>query len=402
MVEGLAGVRGLYPVLARNIDNFGLAVEAVKSMDKPQNMVKVRDSEQELLARLNDILVDLQARDTEFAQTYHDRQQFINRASLAANIAGALASVVVILIFFTRLGRDINRLQDRAVAIVAGYAGEPLANTRHDEMGSLIDAVNRMQTDLRHLEQQKEMSRQQRFHQEKMAAVGSLAAAIGHEVSNPIAAISGIAQYILDETKGQQPEICKVCHDFAAQILKQTERIALIMRQMTTMTALHSPDAELLDLNALIRSTCSFIAFDKRFAGIELAQELDSDIPAVTVVADHITQILMNLLINAADAVDPGGGHGPPRILVTTRVHGDTIHLSVTDNGAGMSPEVLAKAFDESFTTKPAGKGRGIGLFLCKSLVEKSGGRIALTSTPGAGTAADLLLPLYAVSAGAN
>lgn len=398
MVGGLVGVRELYPVLARDIDNLGQAVEAVEAVDKPQNLVKVRDIEQELLASLNDILVDLQARESELTQTYHDRQQFINGASLAANIAGAVASVIVILIFFTRLARDINRLQDRAVAIVAGYAGEPLANTRRDEMGGLIDAVNRMQVDLRHWEQQKEMSRQQRFHQEKMAAVGSLAAAIGHEVSNPIAAISGIAQFMLDETKGEQVEISRVCHDFAGQILKQTERIATIMRQMTTMTASHSPDPELLDLNALIRSTCGFIAYDKRFAGIELVQDLAGDIPAVTLVGDYITQILMNLLINAADAIDPADARGARRILVTTRVEGEYIKLSVTDNGVGMSPEVLAKAFDESFTTKPAGKGRGIGLFLCKALVEKSGGRIELTSTPGAGTSAYLFLPLEAAN----
>jgi signal transduction histidine kinase len=92
--------------------------------------------------------------------------------------------------------------------------------------------------------------------------------------------------------------------------------------------------------------------------------------------------------------MDPASQPGQRRIQISTRVAGDNVHLSVTDNGLGMSPEVLAKAFDESFTTKPAGKGRGIGLFLCKALVKKDGGRIELTSTLGVGTSLSLFLSL--------
>jgi signal transduction histidine kinase len=297
-------------------------------------------------------------------------------------------------VFFTRLAKDIKRLQDRAEAVVAGYAGEPLVKNRTDEIGGLIDAVNRMQVDLRRWEQQQEITRQQRMHQEKMAAVGSLAAAIGHEVSNPIAAISGVAQAMIDETKDDPSKTCKVLHDFAVLIYKQAERISLIMRQMATLTTPHSPDPELLDLNELIRSTCGFVSYDKRFNGIEFDFDLDRDLPALTAVADHITQILMNLLINAADAMDQSTGAARQRIRISTRLVGAEVQLKIVDTGHGMSPEVLKKAFQESFSTKPAGKGRGIGLFLCKTLVESGGGRIELVSEQGVGTTANLFLPL--------
>jgi len=166
------------------------------------------------------------------------------------------------------------------------------------------------------------------------------------------------------------------------------------MRRMATLTAPRSPDAELLDLNALIQSTCGFISYDNRFRGVRFEQDLHGDLPAITVVADHITQVLMNLLINAADAMDQVVEPERRTIRITTRVVADGVEVSIHDNGRGMSPEVLEKAFDDSFTTKPVGKGSGIGLFVCKTLIDEAGGRISLTSKPTEGTTATLHLPL--------
>jgi signal transduction histidine kinase len=85
---------------------------------------------------------------------------------------------------------------------------------------------------------------------------------------------------------------------------------------------------------------------------------------------------------------------GLRRIVIATRAAGNEVTISITDNGRGMTPEVLAKAFDDSFTTKPPGKGSGLGLFICKSLIEQAGGRITLASVPGEGTTATLHIPV--------
>jgi len=228
--------------------------------------------------------------------------------------------------------------------------------------------------------------------------VGSVASAIGHEVRNPIAAISGVAQFIAEESAADDRPQSRQIEGFARQILSQTQRISHILRQLATLTTPRSPEPELLDLNALVRSTCGFIRYDKRFSNIEFDENLDPDLPAITAVSDHITQILMNLLINAVDAFDGMTVPGARTIRVTTQAVGNEIHLSVTDNGRGITPDVLAKAFEESFTTKPAGQGRGIGLFVCKSLIEKGGGRIELASDPGEGTTATVRMPLAAPS----
>ena len=394
LMERLARLRAFDPDLAPQIDQLHLAVEAVRLTPSSRNLAAVRNAEQTLIEQMNDVLTSLDHRSGVLETQYRDKQQLIGIIAVATSIAGALASAIVILVFFTRLARDIERLQGRAVAIVSGYSGPSLQNSRHDEIGGLIDSVNSMQVELRRWERQQEIGRQQRFHQEKMAAVGSMAAAIGHEVSNPIAAIAGVAQFLIDESRDEDHRVSKLAHDFSVQILRQTERISLIMRQLANVTRPHSPDPELLDLNALVQSTGSFIAFDKRFRGIEFEYQLDHGMPAITVVADHLTQVLMNLLINAADAMAAVPRDGQARIRVTTRVVGDDIGLSVTDTGHGMTPEVMARAFEESFTTKPVGQGRGIGLFLCKTLVEQSGGRIDLASTEGAGTTVSLYLPI--------
>jgi signal transduction histidine kinase len=390
-------LRSFDPNLAPYIDRLRLAADAVRDVPSGRNLTQVRNAEQEMIAHLNDLLTSLQHRSEVLTERYREGQQRIGMTAIGACVLGAAACAAVILIFFTQLARDIERLQSRAFAVVSGYAGPPLPNRRRDEVGGLIEAVNRMQEDLRRWERQQEISRQQRFHQEKMAAVGSMAAAIGHEVSNPIAAIAGVAQFLIDEARGEDHRVSRLAHDFSVQILKQTERISLIMRQLASLTRPHSPQPELLDLNQLVQTTGSFIRFDPRFRGIEFDYALDPELPALTGVADHVTQVLMNLLINAADALEQTPRDGRARIVVRTCRADGGVRLEVTDTGHGMSPEVMARAFEEAFSTKPAGKGRGIGLFLCKTLIEQSGGQIELASTVGTGTTVSLYLPLARV-----
>jgi signal transduction histidine kinase len=389
----LEQLRVAFPELDEDIARFRNATGAVFGHQSAEHLARMRDSAQVTLARLQDVMRTLQKDSGELAQRYHAKQQFLSIFAVSANVLGAVASVAVILVFFTRLTRDINRLQTRAAAIVGGYDGAPLRNSRSDEVGGLIDAVNRMQADLRDGERQQELTRQQRFHQEKMAAVGSIASAIGHEVRNPMAAISGVAQFIADESAADERPQSRQIEQFARQILVQTERISHILRQLATLTTPRSPEPELLNLNAMVRSTCGFIGYDKRFDGIEFEHDLDPVLPAVTAVSDHLMQILMNLLINAADAFDGVTARVDCVIRVATAVVGDEVHLTVTDNGRGMTPDVLAKAFEESFSTKPAGHGRGIGLFVCRGLIERLGGRIELASVPGEGTTATVRIP---------
>ena len=390
--DGLPELRKLYPEIIPNVGKFERDVSALNAAWAVGTLTALRDSEQELGSQLEQLEDGLGEHHLQLAKQYRDANQHVFVVWVVSSVVGIVLFGTLVSMFFTRLASDIKLLESRAVAIVGGYRGPPLEIARRDEVGGLMQAVNRMQSDLRRWERQQEVSRQQRFHQEKMAAVGSLAAAVAHEVNNPIAAIAGVAQHLILTAETSPGPGSAASRDEAKLILTHAERIASIMRQVAGLTARHSPQPELLDLNSLVQATCNFISYDKRFSGIKLVTELAEDLPAVNAVADHLTQVLMNLLINAADSMEGVEGR-KPRIDVSTTATDGGVFLLVADNGCGMEPAVLAQAFDEFFTTKPIEKGRGIGLFLCKSLIEQNGGRIALESTSGVGTTTRCFMP---------
>jgi signal transduction histidine kinase len=386
---GLQGLLEFHPSLKEDIDRLNRDVARLRAEPTRSSMIWLREYGQELSRRLDQIARLVRERRYLLWDRYRDAYDTMSVIAVITGLLGAVFFGAVMTLFLTRLAWDIRKLAARALDIVSGYRGPAVEVTRQDEVGDLMEAVNRMQSVLRHWEQQVEISREQRFHKEKMAAIGSLAAAVAHEINNPIAAIAGIAQS-LKET-GRKVNTSDAGADPYDMILEQSKRITTISRQIAELTAPHPPERELLDLNSLVRNTCSFIGYDKRFRRIELVLDLDTQIPAIDVVADHVTQVLMNLLINAADALEDLTGRKPTIRVATQAVEGELL-VTVTDNGRGMDSAVLARAFEESFTTKPPDKGRGLGLFLCKSLIEGGGNRIELESTPGAGTTARLRL----------
>lgn len=317
--------------------------------------------------------------------TYQGTHDKVTLETLSFVFLGIVVFGAVVTIFFTRLTWDIRRAAARAMAVVKGYRGRPLEVTRGDEIGGLMDAINRMQRELRERESRLEMSRQQQLHQEKMAAVGSLASAIAHEINNPIMAIAGVAQTIVEHCpKDREGDGCSVdCHP--NMILEHTRRIAQITRQIAEFSVPQSAEPQLVDLNGLIRNTCNFIRFDKRLRRIDIKLDLDSQLPAVHAVADHLTQVILNLLVNAADALETITDRRP-EVHVMTCSRDERLEIVVVDNGTGMDAETLSRACDEFFTTKSRGKGSGLGLFLCKTLVEQDRGELSIQSEPGVGT----------------
>lgn len=381
-----------YPVLADDVVSLRANGTALENTPSRTAIADLRSILHLLATDLDLVSANIRGRKQDLLANYRETYnrvtlELLLLVSIAVGLFGGVG-----LAFFRRLASDIQQIHERAIDIVRGYRGAPLPLTRGDEIGALMEAVNVMQTELRQHETQLEISRQQQFHKEKMAAVGNLAAAVAHEINNPLSAIVGIAESINEEQKMRhcrnegrvcQPEL----------ILDQARRVMSITRQISEFSVPQSMEPELVDLNSLIRSTCSFVSFDRRFRNIRMEQMLDPDLPAVFAVADHLVQVLMNLLINAADAIQdthPTVGH----IKVTTRSAPQTVTLVIEDDGTGIPPEILDKVFIEHFTTKPPGRGSGLGLALCRSLILEVGGNIALESQPARGTRVIVTLPV--------
>jgi signal transduction histidine kinase len=401
VLSRLTKVAQSYPLL---LDDVAALRANLKGMTgKPQSsavIAEVRSNLHKLVIGLDQVTAMMRNNKQTLLERY--RKSF-DRLSLIWSFTAAVGVVFLgglVMVFVTRLAWDIRRVHDRALAIVEGYRGKPLAVTRYDELGSLMEAVNKMQLALREHEMQMELIRQQRFHKEKMAAVGSLAAVVAHEINNPLSAIVGAARVMSELHPNQADDVGQYAQQ-AEVILAQAKRVMNITRQISefSMPQAAEPARELLDLNNLIRSTVKFISFDRRFSAIDMVLDLDPQLPAVFGVGDHITQVFMNLFINAADAAE-GRTDPKPRIIVSTVCQGKDIFAKVTDNGTGMSRATLERVFEEYFTTKPMGKGSGIGMAVSKSLIESGGGTIGVESELGIGTTVTVRLPTEAGSAG--
>lgn len=243
-----------------------------------------------------------------------------------------------------------------------------------------------------------ETTRQQYFHKEKMAAIGQLAAGILHEVGNPIAAIAGAASELksVNVCGGKPVGECPFEDSVGENINlidEQTIRLAKITREIADFASPKPRERELLDLNGLLQSTSRLLSYDRRFSEIEMDLQLDKNLPAIVGVADQLTQVFMNLLINAMDAIEAVDGE-KQTIQLTTEQDGDRVQISIKDKGAGMSKETLSHVLEPFYSTKPVGKGSGLGLSLCDTIVLAHGGVLNIESEEGKGTTVYVFLPI--------
>ncbi|MCU7855166.1 MAG: ATP-binding protein, partial [Candidatus Thiodiazotropha sp. (ex Lucinoma borealis)] len=258
-------------------------------------------------------------------------------------------------------------------------------------------AVVRDITERNRAEQELERTRKQYYHQEKMAAIGQLAAGILHEVGNPIAAIAGAAQDMRSAKEGEvknnkDDSLVKVVDRNLMLIEEHTERLAKITRDIAEFASPRIDKRVLTDINGLIRSTARLLGYDRRFRNIKLHQMLDSQLPAVQAVPDQITQVLMNLVINALDAAVSSKQSVPIVEIISNLVDGG-VEIEVRDNGTGMDEQILEHAFEPFFTTKEPGKGTGLGLSLCNSIISSHNGTLQINSQPNKGTSVHVFLP---------
>lgn len=314
-------------------------------------------------------------------------------AWLGITCIGALA-----LLFFSRLANDIRAVRARALAILTGDRSRSRSLERNDELSDLGEALDSLAEALGRRERDLDIQRRQVMHQEKLAAIGSMAAGVLREIGNPIAAIDGLARaWVESQRNGDSAPGAASWFD-PAQILHETARLTAITHEISELAATPTSQWQLASLNEVVAKSLALLRYEPRLEGVAVVPALESQLPAVMGIAERLVQMVMNLVVNAADAL----AALPPRtgrIEVTTRRVDGGMELWVCDNGSGMSEAVRARAFEPLFTTKAAGCGTGLGLPLCRSVVHEHGGRIDVDSAPGAGTRVRVWLPAGAAPA---
>lgn len=321
------------------------------------------------------------------AEAERQSVQSMLRLSRQMPIAALVILLVLILYITNFLARQIlgplGRMVNAAERVAKGdFTLLRPARRYRDEFTGLALAINHMMQELNR--RQEALAEAQ-----KLRAVGTLTAGIAHELNNPINNISLTAEVLLEDaetlTSGQRLDMC---HD----LLHQADRAQGIVRNLLDFSRQRDVHVEPLDLGALLRSATKLVGNQVRLAGARLDLEVPDDLPPVSGDRQQLAQVFVNLLLNALDAIGPGGLIR----LAARRAPGcaGDVQIEVGDNGKGIPPDVLPFVFDPFFTSGKA-KGTGLGLSVSHGIVAKHGGRIDVDSAPGRGTTFTIRLPVH-------
>jgi len=318
------------------------------------------------------------------------------RGSLGLLLALTLTDGGLILLFgalFVRgLVRPLEALSGAAARVAEGHLDvEPVrAGAGDGELGALAGAFNRMTASLREQRANLVAAQAQVVAQEKLATVGRLAAGVAHEIGNPLTAVLGYVELLLAEP--HDPSTI----DTLRRVRAETERIHRIVHDLLeyarTSRAPGSLDEEREPVRVadVLRAAIDLLRPQPRFREVTVRDELPPELPPIAASTHRLLQVLLNLLLNAADAM-----RGAGEVVVRGRLgDGNAAQIEVADSGPGVAPEDRARLFDPFFTTKQPGAGTGLGLAVCRSLVEGWGGTIELVPSEQ-GATFRLTLPLW-------
>jgi signal transduction histidine kinase len=271
-----------------------------------------------------------------------------------------------------------------------GQFADRLDLTRHDEIGQLANEFDRMAGQLQDAQRRLIMEHEEKLHleralrhSEKLAALGRLASRLAHEIGTPLYVIQGRAEQLL-----QQRSLPEKDRGVINIIITQIDRISGFIRQLLTLSHRPEPQLRAISLNDVVRRVGQAIDEQRNHSGVEIVVELTEELPQILGDSDQLQQVLLNLSVNALQAV---GGAG--RVTLGTRYAGEEssfaqgrVEAVVTDTGSGIPADHLPHLFEPFFTTKSRTNGTGLGLAISREIVLHHAGDIRVESVPGQGS----------------
>ena len=259
--------------------------------------------------------------------------------------------------------------------------------------GMRVEALVRDVSERKKLDDQSRDLYQQLLQAEKMAALGQTISGVAHELNNPLATILSWAERLseksLDDPTRRGVDV----------ILGEADRAARIVRNLLTFARKRQSSRTMIDLNEVVTDTLALRAYEHKLTNITVATALPEGLPQVFADPHQIQQVLLNLVINADQAMLSANGRGSLVLRTWHDAEEDSIMLEVSDDGPGVPVEVRTKIFDPFFTTKEVGKGTGLGLTVAYAIVQEHGGQIRVDSRPGRGASFVVELPVSGADA---
>jgi len=304
------------------------------------------------------------------------------RAALTATIVGGLVLLVLALLFYNyavaRITRPVEELIAAADRIATGDLTARLPAGAPAELGALVRQFNAMGTALKD-------TQEKLIHSAKLSSVGALVAGVSHELNNPLLGLLGHAEYLSEKLAAGAPG-----REEVDIILEEGRRMKRILADLRGFVRPGGADRARIDANRLIDEVLALVRHQAGAAGVRCDAALSADGAVVDASADQVRQVLLNLAVNALQAM-PGGGSLIIRSAVVPGGDRTEVTITVEDTGHGIAPEHLAHVTEPFFTTKP---GRmGLGLAICQEVATRHGGSVRIDSAPGRGTRVTVVLP---------
>jgi PAS domain S-box-containing protein len=243
-------------------------------------------------------------------------------------------------------------------------------------------------TDRKRAEEEKVELEQKAHLASRLASVGEMASGIAHEINNPLTAVIGFAQLLMDT---DLPEEIK---EDLVIIHKEAQRAAGVARSLLTFARKHAPFKQPTNVNSIIEGVLTLRAYEQNVSNIKINTKLTSDLPEVMADYSQLQQVFINIILNAEAAMLEANNGGT--LTITTQRFNHSVRASFADDGPGIAKENLDRIFDPFFTTKEVGKGTGLGLSVCHGIISEHGGKIYARSKPGSGATFVVELPISA------
>jgi len=326
-------------------------------------------------------------------QKYVDIQRQTILIFLAITLMGALIAITISYLISRKISESVKTLVSASREITQGNLDTRVEIVSNDELQELADAFNLMASALKERDEKlKEFATKKIMESERLALIGQLAANVAHELNNPLQGIVTYSYLLLERMPSGDSS-----RESIQKIVTQANRCIDIIRGLLDFARQRRPYKRLSNVNSILQECVSLVEDQALFHNIQIIKDFKEDLPMVVIDPSQIQQVFMNLIINAAEAMEGGG-----RLTLATRFDPvkEFIEVEFTDTGHGISEENMGRLFDPFFTTKETGHGVGLGLAISYGIIKRHEGTISVESEVGKGTTFIIRLPVTAKEEG--